>query len=213
MCFLFFKAFSLYFLGSLFVYIVICRQSRWAAVIFVLTGMTLVQSTIKLKVKEKKEINTRFYTAVIHRLCESQFAYRSATDTDFFFISIVNRAFLWEWTYQNLMKLFSLSPYLLLCCPQGIILACLRNSTQAPAQKVGHFESQQVFQNILQRPSLWVCGKLPCNNYKTAPLKCSAHPHLHKWWNITNTSQYIAMQHVNTTNPPKNHKSTLLWDR
>ena len=37
-------------------------------------------------------------------------------------VSIVNRGFLSKWTYQKLMKLFSLSSHFLVCHPQGLVL-------------------------------------------------------------------------------------------
>lgn len=88
-------------------------------------------------------------------------------------ISIVNRVFLREWTYQNLMKLFSLSPYLLLCSPQRIILAhlvCLRNSTQAPAQwRWDILNHNSVPENTM--PSL--CGSMESSLALTTTLPCA----------------------------------------
>lgn len=111
------------------------------------TSMTSVQSRIKLKVKEKRNQ----YYVLYH--CDSLALRKSVCvqiqqqiQIYYQYISIVNRFFLWEWTYQKLMKLFSLSPYLLVCYPQGIVLvhqARLWNNTASYTMERGHFELQR----------------------------------------------------------------------
>lgn len=145
--------------------------------------MTPVQSTIKLKVKEKKKSILGFIPLWFAGFTKvSVNSDHQQIQIYYQHISIVNRVFLREWTYQNLMKLFSLSPYLLLCSPQRIILAhlvCLRNSpTGSCSVEVGHFESQQCSGKYYAIP-LWVYGKLACIDYNTALHKYFVHLHIY----------------------------------
>lgn len=142
--------------------------------------MTPVQSTIKLKVKEKKKSILGFiplwFTGFTKVSVNSD---HQQIQIYYQHISIVNRVFLREWTYQNLMKLFSLSPYLLLCSPQRIILAhlvCLRNSTQAPAQwRWDILNHNSVPENTM--PSL--CGSMESSLALTTTLPYLYFVHLH----------------------------------